>query len=119
MEVGESGVVARRYHLHRRIIQDACEANLPQGRGVEGPGWSLQLEPRGKRASRDRHSSWRHRRHVRLQGARSAGGRAERVRRVDGREEESEVIRTVDGPPSHSLDKGAAPPYDSHNLAKG
>ena len=51
----DSGLVARRHHLHRRILQDGREADLRQGRVSEGSGPSLQLEPRRKRTPRDRH----------------------------------------------------------------
>ena len=37
------------------ILQECREADLRQGRVSEGPGPPLQLEPRGKRAPRDRH----------------------------------------------------------------
>src|ERR1700730_3918777 len=33
---GHSGLVARRHHLHRRILQECREAYLRQGRGPEG-----------------------------------------------------------------------------------
>ena len=61
VEVGQSnqtrhpGLVARRHHLHWRILQECREANLRQGRVSEGSGPSLQLESRRKRTPRDRH----------------------------------------------------------------
>ena len=45
---GHSGLVARRHHLHRRVLQEGREAHLRQGRVSEGPGPALQLEPRRK-----------------------------------------------------------------------
>src|SRR5437667_8869435 len=46
------GLVARRHHLHWRILQKRREAYLRQGRVSEGPGPSLQLESRRKRTPR-------------------------------------------------------------------
>ena len=51
-----SGLVARRHHLHRRVLQECREADLRQGRVSEGSGPSLQLESRRKRTPRYRHS---------------------------------------------------------------
>src|SRR6059036_2600859 len=48
-------LVARRHHLHWRILQECREAYLRQGRVSEGSGPSLQLESRRKRTPRDRH----------------------------------------------------------------
>jgi len=52
---GHSDLVARRHHLHWRILQECREAYLRQGRVSEGSGPSLQLESRRKRTPRDRH----------------------------------------------------------------
>jgi hypothetical protein len=69
MEVeGHSGLVARRHHLHRRILQKGREAYLRQGRFSEGSDPSVQLESRGKRAPRDRHPRRRKSCRGRLQG---------------------------------------------------
>src|SRR6478672_4095545 len=70
-----SGVVARRHHLHWRILQECREAYLLQGRVSEGSGPSLQLESRRKRTPRDRHPRRRRSWRVRLQDARSPSGR--------------------------------------------
>jgi len=48
---GHSDLVARRHHLHRRILQECREAYLPQGRVSEGSGPSVQLESRRKRTA--------------------------------------------------------------------
>ena len=52
---GNAGLVARRHHLHRRVLQGQGEAHLRQGRVSERSGASLQLEPRWQHAPRDRH----------------------------------------------------------------
>src|SRR5437667_8924454 len=52
---GHSDLVARRNHLHWRILQECREAYLLQRRVSEGSGPSLQLESRRKRTPRDRH----------------------------------------------------------------
>src|SRR3989454_2922052 len=51
---GHSDLVARRHHLHWRILQECREAYLRQGRVPEGSGPPLQLESRRKRTPRDR-----------------------------------------------------------------
>src|SRR5207248_4198075 len=51
---GHSGLVARRHHLHWRILQECREAHLLQGRVSEGSGSSVQLESRRKRTPGDR-----------------------------------------------------------------
>src|SRR5207245_3692821 len=53
-ESGHSDLVARRHHLHWRILQECREAYLRQGRVSEGSGPSLQLESRRKRTPCDR-----------------------------------------------------------------
>src|SRR5437899_4442812 len=50
---GHSNLVARRHHLHWRILQECREAYLRQGRVSEGSGPSLQLESRRKRRSEE------------------------------------------------------------------
>ena len=52
---GDSGLVARRHHLHRRILQAGRETHLRQGRVLQGSGPSLQLESRRQGAPCDRH----------------------------------------------------------------
>ena len=52
---GHSDLVARRHHLHWRIVQECREAYVRQGRVSEGSGPSLQLESRRKRTPRDRY----------------------------------------------------------------
>src|SRR6267142_5800640 len=52
---GHSDLVARRHHLHSRVLQECREADLRQGRVAEGSRPSLQLESRRKRTPRDRH----------------------------------------------------------------
>src|SRR5881397_1080953 len=89
---GHSGLVARRHHLHWRILQECREAYLLQGRVSEGSGPSLQLESRRKRTPRDRHPRRRRSRRVRLQGARSPSGRPQQFWQVETFEE-SEVLR--------------------------
>src|SRR5256885_12509455 len=61
-----SDLVARRHHLHWRILQECREAYLLQGRVSEGFGPSLQLESRRKRTPRDRHPRRRDRKSTRL-----------------------------------------------------
>src|SRR5258706_3520714 len=46
---GYSDLVARRHHLHWRILQECREAYLRQGRVSEGSSPSIQLESRWKR----------------------------------------------------------------------
>ncbi len=59
VEVGEgnepwhSRLVARRDHLHRRVLQVDSEVDLRQGGFVEGPGEAVQLEPRRESQARD------------------------------------------------------------------
>src|SRR5260221_10800420 len=89
---GHSDLVARRHHLHRRILQEGREAYLRQGRVSEGPGPPLQLESRRKRTPRDRHPRRRRSWRVRLQGARPPGGRPQQFWQVETFEE-SEVLR--------------------------
>src|SRR3989454_4981287 len=89
---GHSDLVARRYHLHRRILQECREAYLLQGRVSEGSGPSLQLESRRKRTPRDRHPRSRRSGRVRLQGARSPSGRPQQFWQVETFEE-SEGLR--------------------------
>src|SRR5213593_420274 len=89
---GYSDLVARRHHLHWRILQECREAYLPQGRVSEGSGPSLQLESRRKRTPRDRHPRRRRSRRVRFQGARSPSGRPQQFWQVETFEE-SEVLR--------------------------
>src|ERR1700726_3793747 len=89
---GHSDLVARRHHLHWRILQECREAYLRQGRVSEGSGPSLQLESRRKRTPRDRHPRRRRSRRVRLQGARSPSGRPQQFWQVETFEE-SEVLR--------------------------
>src|SRR2546425_13163509 len=61
VEVGQTnkarhpGLVARRHHLHWRILQECREAYLRQGRVSEGSSPSLQLESRRKPTPRDRY----------------------------------------------------------------
>ena len=45
---GHAGLVARRHHLHGRVLQERRQADLRQGRVAEGSGPPLQLEPRRK-----------------------------------------------------------------------
>src|ERR1035437_10180342 len=52
---GHSDLVARRHHLHWRILQECREAYLLQGRVSDRSGPSLQLESRRKHTPRDRH----------------------------------------------------------------
>ena len=49
---GHSDLVARRHHLHWRILQECREAYLPQGRVSEGSGPSLNssLDGNARRA---------------------------------------------------------------------
>src|SRR5881296_2072564 len=89
---GHSDLVARRHHLHWRILQECREAYLLQGRVSEGSGPSLQLESRRKRTPRDRHPRGRRSRRVRLQGARSPSDRPQQFWQVETFEE-SEVLR--------------------------
>src|SRR4029077_12971231 len=89
---GHSDLVARRHHLHWRILQECRQAYLPQGRVSEGSGPSLQLESRRKRTPRDRHPRRRRSWRVRLQGARSPSGRPQQFWQVETFEE-SEVLR--------------------------
>ena len=48
----ESGLVARRHHLHRRVLQESREAHLRQGRVSEGPArlFNSSLEGNVRRA---------------------------------------------------------------------
>src|SRR5439155_2465695 len=89
---GHSGLVARRHHLHWRILQECREAYLRQGRVSEGSGPTLQLESRRKRTPRDRHPRKRRSRRVCLEGARSPSGRPQQFWQVETFEE-SEVLR--------------------------
>src|SRR3984893_405549 len=89
---GHSDLVARRHHLHWRILQECREAYLRQGRVSEGSGPSLQLESRRERTSRDRQPRRRRSGRVRLQGARSPSGRPQQFWQVETFEE-SEVLR--------------------------
>ena len=50
---GHSRVVARRDHLHRRVLQVGSEIDLRQGGFAEGPVEALQLEPRREHEARD------------------------------------------------------------------
>src|SRR5207237_2369753 len=88
------GLVARRHHLHWRILQECREAYLRQGRVAEGSRPSLQLESRRKRTPRHRHPRRRRSRRVRLQGARSPSGRPQQWQ--VGTFEESEVQRVTE-----------------------
>src|SRR5258705_1110207 len=75
MEVdGHSDLVARRHHLHWRILQESREAYLRQGSVSERSGRPLQLESRRKSTPRDRHSRRRRGRRWRVQGAREGCG---------------------------------------------
>src|SRR2546425_4697928 len=96
---GHSGLVARRHHLYWRILQERREAYLLQGRVSERSGPSLQLESRRKRTPRDRHPRRRRSGRVRLQGARSPGGRPQQFWQVETFEE-SEALR--DSAPNRS-----------------
>src|SRR5438874_13625612 len=87
-----SDLVARRHHLHWRILQECREAYLLQGRVSEGSGPSLQLESRRKRTPRDRHPRGRRSWRIRLQGARSPSGRPQPFWQVETFEE-SEVLK--------------------------
>ena len=53
--MGTPVMVARRDHLHRRVLQVDREVDLRQGGFVEGPGQAVQLEPRREHKARDRH----------------------------------------------------------------
>jgi len=76
MEVdGDPDLVARRHHLHGRILQECREAHFLQGRLSEGPGPSLQLESRRKRTPRDRYPRRRGGGRFGVQGAHQGGSR--------------------------------------------
>src|SRR5882672_5891221 len=89
---GHSGLVARRHHLHRRILQECREAYLRQRRVSQRFGPSLQLESRRKHTPRDRHPRRRRSWGVRLQGARSPSRRPQQFWQVETFEER-EVLR--------------------------
>src|SRR5437870_4652172 len=91
---GHSDLVARRHHLHWRILQECREAYLLQGRVSEGSGPSLQLESRRKRTPRDRHPRRRRGWRVRLQGARSPSSRPQQFWQVETFEE-SEALTVL------------------------
>ena len=44
---GAPGLVARRHHLHGRVLQEGRQAHVREGRVAEGSDRALQLEPRG------------------------------------------------------------------------
>src|SRR5439155_11209302 len=107
---GHPDLVARRHHLHWRILQECREAYLRQGRLSEGSGPSLQLESRRKRTPRGRHPRRRRSRRVRLQGARSPSGRPQQFWQVETFEE-SEVLRdSAPGQVRHRGGGGVVPP---------
>jgi len=49
---GHSGLVARRHHLHRRILQECREAYLPQGASLKDPArlFNSSLDGNARRA---------------------------------------------------------------------
>ena len=49
-----SGMGAPRTHLHRRDLQERCEAHLRQGRLAQGPFRPLQREPGRQHEARHR-----------------------------------------------------------------
>src|SRR3954468_8329846 len=87
---GHSRLVARRDALHRRVLQGHREADLRQGRFVEGPGEALQLEPRREGEARDRHPRGRSGRRGRIQGAHPWGRRTQYIGR-EGKAKASEI----------------------------
>src|SRR5262249_40515525 len=83
MEVGDSRLVARWHHLHRRNVQGACEAHVREGRVGEGSKETLQLEPRGEHTARDRHSRGREGQRGCVQGAHQGGSRGQQDRKEE------------------------------------
>src|SRR6202790_837126 len=104
---GHSDLVARRHYLHWRILQEGREAYLRQGRVSQGPGPSLQLEPRRKRTPRDRHPRRRRSCQVRLQGARSPSGRPQQFRQVETFEEREDLRDSVPEQVRHRVPEAA------------
>lgn len=73
MEVGGSGLVARRDNLHRRNIPEGREDDLRPGRFARRPFGPLQLEPRRQNQARHRHTRWRRDRRRGAQGPHPRG----------------------------------------------
>jgi len=89
----------------RKFIQ---EADLREGRVPEGSSATLQLEPRWQSTLRDRHPRGRRSWRDRLQGARSPGSRAQRLRQVETFEE-CEIPRAVERASNTSLERKRDP----------
>src|SRR5690348_2032864 len=81
MEVGGSGLVARRTDLHRRSLQERREDDLRQRGGAEGSVASLQLQSRGEHKACHRFPRGRQDRRGGAEGSRS--------RRRDAEQEQS------------------------------
>ena len=89
---GHSAVVARRHHLHRRVLQERRETHLCERRIAQGTGTTVQFESRGKRTPWDRHTRGRRGKGDRIQGTHSPGHRAEQFPRGEA-SQESKVLR--------------------------
>src|SRR5262245_20354303 len=80
---GDSGLVPRRGHLHRRILQGGRQADFLSRGFAERPRASLQLEPRGQYATGHRHSERRHDQGSGVQGADPRRGRIQRCEKKE------------------------------------